>query len=155
MATKPRKSPATPPDADLTETTAEAVKAVAAAMPHVAEVDELGELEKEFAPLRPKLARLEALRAAVRRRYDDSPAARSFTARGDRFIVEVGPRGNESVIDFPALVKAIGLKAYAAFATCTLKAMRAHVAHDVARDVVRVEAVGYRPLKVTEKASRI
>jgi hypothetical protein len=118
-----------------------------------AEVDELGALEKEFAPLRPKLARIELLRSAIRARYDDSPAATPFTAEGAHYSILIGARGNVSTINVLKLIKAIGLKAFASFATVTLTALKTHVACGVVATVVSVAAEGQRSLKTFEKGS--
>lgn len=118
-----------------------------------AEIDELGALEKEFAPLRPKLARIELLRKSIRERYAASPAEKDFTAEGVRFMVAVGPRANESVINYPKLLKAIGAKLFCSIAKTTLKALEENVACGVRADVITIEAVGPRSLKTFERGA--
>src|SRR5882762_3109350 len=70
-----------------------------------AQADELGELEKFFLPLAPKQARVEALRKAIRAHFEHSPADKSFEARGDRFIVAVGPCAHQRSINPAKLIK--------------------------------------------------
>lgn len=118
-----------------------------------AEVDELGALEKELAPLKPKLARLELLRKSVRTRYDASPAAESFEATGQRFMVIVGARANESVINYPVLIKSIGAKLFHAIAKTTLKALEEHVPCAVRAACITVEPIGTRSLKTFERGT--
>lgn len=114
------------------------------------EVDELGALERELAPIQFKVARLEELRKAIRAHFENSPAAEPFEAKGEKFVVLVGPRGNQSVIDLRKVIKAVGLKAFAAFATCSLKALEAH-APGISSSVVTTERTGPRSLKCFER----
>ncbi len=118
-----------------------------------AEVDELGALEKEFAPLRPKLARIELLREAVRSRYQEEAADKTFEATGQRFTVMVGARANVSVIDYAKLIKAIGAKMFSQIAKTTLKALEENVACGVRAECVRVEQIGARSLKTFERGT--
>lgn len=116
-----------------------------------AQADELGELEKFFAPHAPKLARIEQLRKAIRAHFDFSAAGDSFETRGDRFIVAVGARANERTINPAKLIKAIGLKLYASIArTPTLAALEAHVPCDICAGVITTAQSGTRPLKTFE-----
>lgn len=118
-----------------------------------AEVDELGALEKELAPLKPKLDRVELLRKSVRARYDASPAGECFEAKGSRFVVMVGARANQSVIDHARLFKAIGAKLFQSLAKTTLKALEENVSCAVRADVVSVQQIGARSLKTFERGT--
>lgn len=118
-----------------------------------AQVDELGALEKEFAPLRPKLARIEELRKAIRGHFDQSPAGEAFEASGDQFLVMVGARALERSISPSKLIAAIGLKKYATLATPTLKALEANVPAEIVAGVVSSAHTGARPLKTFERGS--
>lgn len=116
-----------------------------------AQADELGELEKFFLPHAPKLARIEALRKEIRAHFEFSPAAKSFEARGDRFIVAIGPRAYQRIINPAKLIKAIGLKLYSAIArTPTLVDLEANVAPNICIAVIKNEQTGTRPLKTFE-----
>lgn len=139
--------------APITLTPAMRAALAAAALKQSAEVDELGALEKEFAPLRPKLARIELLRASVRARFDASPAAETFEAAGARFVVVVGARANQSTIDIAKLVKAIGAKAFTVFARATLTDLEKHVDCGVRADVVTMAQTGARSLKTFERGA--
>lgn len=113
-------------------------------------VDELGALEKEMAPHAQKLARIEQLRKALRAACI-APADKEWTVEGQRFSAVLGMRGNEQAIGFSALVKAIGAKAFALFAKCTLKDLEAHCAPAIVAGVVSSARTGSRSLKTFEK----
>lgn len=110
-------------------------------------IDELGSIEKELAPFAGKIARREALRKEIRAKAPDDQKQ----IEGERFIVTLGERGNETVVDYPALAKKIGFEKYAGFATATLKALAAHVAPGILAHFLRTEQTGSRSLKVFEK----
>lgn len=116
--------------------------------PLAAAVDELGSIEKELAPLAGRIARAEQLRKAIRQQ---TPDATSEIA-GERFVAVLGPRGNQTVIRFPALVKKIGAAAYAKVATVTLKALEEHWPEHAAA-VTSQEQTGTRSLKVLERGA--
>lgn len=117
-------------------------------------VDEIGDLERELAPLKPKAARLELLRKQLRYAYENSPAESEYTVEGSRYAIAVGPRGNQTVIDIPKLLKLIGVKLFARIASVTLKALESECAPDVVETVCSVSRLGSRPLKVLEKAAK-
>ena len=112
-----------------------------------AQVDELGALEKEMIPIRPKLVRIETLRGLIRKHYENEPAAKAFETRGAGFLATLGPRAYERSIDCAALAKEIGLKAFAAIARPTLKVVEETCAPDVVARVIKQDYVGARPLK--------
>lgn len=118
-----------------------------------AEIDELGSLEKEFAPLRSKLARIEYLRATIRGRYASEPALATFTADGARFVSQIGAKGSVSSVNITRLVKTIGLKAFSLIANVSLKALDAAVAPDVVASVVSVAPTGPRSIRTFEKGN--
>jgi hypothetical protein len=117
------------------------------------EIDELGALEKEFAPLRSKLARIEYLRAAIRARYAFEPALATFTADGARFVSQIGAKGSVTSINIAKLTKVIGLKAFALFASCTLKALDENVDAATVKTVVSVAPTGPRSIKTFERGN--
>lgn len=145
----PAKPKALRPPLQTKESAEVAAKLAACA----AEVDELGALEKELAPLKPKFDRLELLRKSVRSRYDASPAAETFEAKGERFVVLVGARANQSVIDHARLFKAVGAKMFAAIAKTTLKALQENCNCSVQAEVVSVQQIGARSLKTFERGT--
>lgn len=115
------------------------------------QVDELGDIEKTLAPHRALIAREEALRKAIRARFDASDATSEFETIGARFVVEIGPKALQRAICYPKLIKALGLKKFAEFATWTLGNLEAHVACGVVADVVSSANTGSRSLKVLER----
>jgi hypothetical protein len=114
--------------------------------------DELGALEKEMAPFAQKLARIDALRKALRAACTVLDTEQ-WTVTGTRFIAVLGPRAQQRLVDVSRLVKEIGAVLYAKFATCTLKDLEERVAPDVVAAVVRTEATGSRSLKTFEKGT--
>jgi hypothetical protein len=132
--------------------TASRAKSVPKPDPIALIVDELGDLDKELSPFAAKIARVEALRKALRAEYLFQPADQNFLAEGARYVVAVGERGMERSVDIPALVKAIGAKVFCGIASITLKALDANVAPSTAMDCVTSARTGFRTLKVMEKA---
>ncbi len=115
-----------------------------------AQVDELGALEKEFAPHAFKARRIEELRKAIRAQYDDLSAFEQFEAKGKRFTVLLGPRGAERRVNKFRLLKAIGSKAFAAVASVTLKALETGVSPEIAATVIDTDRTGARNLRIFE-----
>lgn len=119
-----------------------------------ANVDEMGALEKELAPFAPKIARVEALRKAVRAHFVDASAAQPFEAKGAKFVVQVGPKANERSIDYAKLWKLAGVAVMRKIATVTLKALEAAVSAEIVAQVVGApEPTGSRSLKVFERGA--
>jgi hypothetical protein len=115
-------------------------------------VDEIGDLHAQLDPLKPKIARLELLRKALRKAYDDKQADGYYTAEGARFSILVGPRENERKMNIPALLKAIGAKVFQRIAGVTLAALEREAPHAIAAEgVITFAATGTRSLKVLEK----
>jgi hypothetical protein len=110
-------------------------------------VDELGRLEAELVEVRPRLRRVEVLRDLIRERYAREPPATAHETRGAAFLATLGPCAFQSSIDYEAAQKALGLKAYAAIARPTLKALEETLAPDVLARVVSYGYTGARPLK--------
>jgi hypothetical protein len=117
------------------------------------EVDELGALEKEVLPFRPKLARIEVLRKAIRARYDPLPAAAQAQPQGKKFFAVIGPRGFERHLNPQKLIKAIGLKLYASFSTMTLRTLEENVEPAIVAGVVTVEQTGPRTVNTFAKVA--
>jgi hypothetical protein len=113
--------------------------------------DELGALEKEFAPYQPKLDRIKLLKEQLRAAFDNRSAGDSIEVYGEHFIVSLGPRANERSISIAKLVKAVGAKVFAKFAKCTLKDLEANVGPEVIAAVVTSDLTGTRPLKTFER----
>jgi hypothetical protein len=114
--------------------------------------DELGALEKEMAPHAQKIARIDALRKALRAGCT-TPSTVQWTVAGERFVAVLGACAMQRSIDVPRLVKHIGAKTFAAFATCTLTALEMNVPPNVVAVVVSADNTGTRPLKTFEKGS--
>lgn len=120
--------------------------------PVAALVDELGSLERDLAPHLTKIARVDVLRKALRAHYagDAYPAADEIQVQGTRYTAILGPRGNETVVNYPGLIKAIRVHAFARFATCSLAALQKNVNPAVYAKVTSVAAIGWRSLKLLE-----
>lgn len=134
-----------------------AAKAIAPA-PYAALADELGSLKKEFAllitPFALKKPRMEALEKQLREACPAAPDA-GWTAHGVAFDVILGKCADWRIVNNTKLIKAIGQKAFNAFATVSLKELEAHpaVSADTLAAVVHKERVGPRTLKTVEKGS--
>ena len=115
-------------------------------------VDELGALEKFLVEVRPKLRRVEVLHGLIRDRFRENAPSESVEARGLCYGVTLGACAFRSTVDYDAVRKAMGLKAYADIAQPTLKALEATLAPDVVARVVRYDYTGARPVKTFELA---
>jgi hypothetical protein len=113
-------------------------------------VDELGALEAELVEVRPKLRRVEVLHELIRKHYAKKPAQAAFEARGERFLATLGPCAYRSSIDYPAVQKHMGLKAYAEIARPTLKDLEEKLPPEVLARVVKYDYIGARPVKTFE-----
>jgi hypothetical protein len=139
MASPKEKAPAVPP---------------AAPDPLAALADELGEIDRTLAPFRTRIARETALKSQMRAAVEaaEVPSDVEVRVAGTRFDVILGPKALEKSIDFKGLAKRIGLKAYAAFAKCTLKDLETHAPGRQA-EVVTSAQTGPRSLKIFERAA--
>ncbi|MDP9024306.1 MAG: hypothetical protein M3N13_02875 [Candidatus Eremiobacteraeota bacterium] len=117
-----------------------------------AEIDELGALEQRLLPFRADLARVELLRKAVRAHCAAFEPADASELRGVKFFAMVGPRANERKIDFKKLAKLIGVKVFAAFATCTLAQLEEY-APGMEHSVVTIGNTGARSIKTFERSA--
>lgn len=115
--------------------------------------DELGSIEAELAPFAFKIARLDQLRKAIRGHFDAMPGDRSFEGFGQRFLVAIGQKAAVRTIDRTKLIKAIGPKAYAAFARTTLADLEANVGCAVVAEVVTAAYTGARSIKTFERGA--
>jgi hypothetical protein len=119
--------------------------------------DELGALEKKMAAHEAEyaaqhgvdLARIEQLREALRNGCT-ALAGEPWTVIGKKFTAVLGPCSLKRVIDFRHLVKIIGAPAFAMFATCTLKEIRARCLPPVIASVVKLTQTGPRDLTTHE-----
>jgi hypothetical protein len=118
-----------------------------------ANVDELGALEREFAPLKFKIERIDALRRSIREFYANEPAENLFIASGDHFAVSVGAKSREAVVDMPRLRKLIGVRLFNLVATVTQKKLAEEVPGSIAAEVTSFTFTGFRALKVFEKGA--
>lgn len=122
-----------------------------------AEVDETGALHKlldpQLAALKPQIDRMKLLDALIRSRFDNSAGDRGFEASGNRFVSQVGPKAYERAIDYPGLIKSIGVKVYAAFARTTLKALEENVSAAVVAEVVSSDYTGSRTITTAERGT--
>jgi hypothetical protein len=118
--------------------------------------DELGALEKEYAlaiaPFEMKLPRIKALKEALQSACPASADA-EWIIEGAHFGVKLGPRANESLIDYAKLIKKIGLAAFAKIATCTLTNLRKSVKPELLKGIVSTEQCGPRKLSTFEKGA--
>lgn len=121
--------------------------------PLVGQIDELGALEKELAPFKAKIARVEALRKTLRAAFADIAPLVTFEKRGGKFGLAVGACASERHINEAHLIRLIGLKKYATIASVTLGALEEHVGADIQSAVVSSAATGSRRLNTFELAA--
>lgn len=136
------KQPETPPETPILPPPAS---------PFAKIVDEIGALERELEPAKPKIARLDLLRKALRSFYEDKPAASSFLAQGERFDIAVGAKAYETVVNVPKLFKEAGAALFMKIVSVTKKALESQVSPEIAMSVLSTEQTGTRTLKVVEK----
>jgi hypothetical protein len=125
----------------------------AAADPLAAIVDELGDLEKELQPFKPKIARAEALRKMLRDKYREQAADQSFQVHGTKWSALLSACGNSTEILVRALFKAIGASKFLDVATVSIKAASAAVPAEVLASCSSVSQTGSRSLTVVPRAS--
>lgn len=118
--------------------------------------DELGQLKKEhnllLAPFALKKPRMEAIEKQLREACPVAADA-EWTVKGTKFDVILGPRADTRIVNVLKLIKAIGQKAFNAFATVSLKDLESHpaISADILASIVHKERVGPRTLKTVEK----
>jgi hypothetical protein len=88
-------------------------------------VDEAAALDREIAPFRPKITRLEDLKKAIRLEYEAADANTPHVAPGVKFCAVLGPKASQATIDISHFVKLVGMKAALGVLSCTLKALDA------------------------------
>ena len=122
--------------------------------PLAAIADELGLLEKELGPWKPKLARAEMLRKALRAACDERPVEHDCHVEGARFIAWLGAKPNVRTVNAVKLLKLITARAFASLATCTLTALEENsIDPAVIAQVVESAPTGCRPLTIFEKGT--
>lgn len=110
-------------------------------------IDELGALDAELVEVRPKLKRVDTLRGLLREHFAATPAGAGTETRGARYLATLGPCAFESAVDYAAVVKHMGLKAYAAIARPTLRVLEETLPPEVLAQVVTRAYSGARPVK--------
>ncbi len=112
-------------------------------------MDEYGDLLVELTPLKPRIARLEAVKKTIRSWFADEDASETFVAHGDHYEATLGPKGNQTVIeDMQAVYEEMGHEAFIRKCSMTLEALGVSLAasHTI------VTQTGSRPLTVRELA---
>ena len=113
--------------------------------------DEIGALERELSPLKPKLARLEDLRRTLRAHHDSEPADAVCTVQGERYVVVLGERGWENSVNVLNLAKLITAKCALKLAKVTLTALDSSPFAQFRTQCVESEQTGARSIKVFER----
>jgi hypothetical protein len=122
-----------------------------AAQALAAMADELGELEKEIEPYKPKFGRIEVLRSAIRAAFAKADPGKRYEVSGENWTVLLGKAGNVSVVHKSELLKLVGPSKFAECASITLKALEENFSADILGAVVSLESVGPRVLTVIPK----
>jgi hypothetical protein len=111
-------------------------------------VDEFGELEKELAPIGPKVKRYEELAKAIRSWYAYEDGTKAFTAAGGTYQVLLSEKQFESDVDVVLAAKALGRAKFMALASATLKLLKENLSATVLASVVTRTQTGSRKLIV-------
>jgi hypothetical protein len=134
MASPKEKVPAVPPGAPD---------------PLASLVDELGAIDKTLQPFRTLIAREEGLRKQIRSAHDGAifPPDREIRVEGATYAVILSPRALVKSINIKSLIRAIGAKAFCAFASCTLGQLESNCP-DLPVGIVTSANTGSRSLKI-------
>lgn len=114
--------------------------------------DELGDLDLELAPMRAKLKRADAIRLAIRETYADDLPGGHYSVHGERWTVLIGAKGNESVVNIPALYKLAGPKLFLEVVSASIKAITEKCGAAVLGACVSTRMTGTRSLALMAKA---
>jgi len=116
-------------------------------------VDELGGLEAEIAPLAAKKARVDQLRAELRRTFEDQPGEKTFALAGEKFTVTIGMKEMQrSIRCMKSLFASVGAEHFVPVATVTLKNVETILRPDQLADFIKTERTGPRPVNTFQKA---
>jgi hypothetical protein len=116
-------------------------------------VDELGFLEKEVAPWKPKMARVELLRKSLRAHYDAELASTPHQAEGKLWVATLGAKGLSGTVNVVKLSKLISLRALTCVVECTQKAL-ATLPGVKAELVMEYDQTGSRTIELFEKPKK-
>ncbi len=112
-------------------------------------IDEYGDLVKRLAPVKPDMSRLTTLTAAIRSWYEDADATASVSAFGERYVVSLGPRGNQTKIEnMQDVFAALGRERF--LSVCSLSLANLAAALDNPDAYTVSEQTGPRPLTVQD-----
>jgi hypothetical protein len=112
-------------------------------------VDELGQVEAALEPHRRLIAREDELRKIIRGHYEGAPAGEPYEVLGEKYTVLLGAKAQVKTVNIAKLVKAIGTKAFIAFASVTIANVEKHAP---GLDCVTSERTGSRSVKVFRRA---
>ena len=106
-------------------------------------IDELGALDEELAPLKPKIKRAESLRKLVSGVWQ-GPATEGAKIEGDRYVALVSARDNQRFLtSIRKVAKAMGAKFWQHCAI-TLKAVEEHLDPEIAQALIGEAFTGPR-----------
>lgn len=114
-------------------------------------VDEIGDLTKELAPLKSKIARREELAKVIRSWAADTDAAQPFSTEGERFSVLLSPKGNETVVNMVNVWTALGRKKFIQAVTVSLTTLKLLLPEATIASFTSKVQTGSRSLTVQEK----
>lgn len=114
-------------------------------------IDELGGLEKQIAPHKPAIARIEVLRKSLQAHFAKHPAHQSTTAEGKKYSLHASARKMASLVDAAKLFARLPKEIFFALARFALQDIEKHCAADVRAAAVSLAQTGPRVLTVIEK----
>lgn len=111
-------------------------------------IDELGSLEDQLRPVKPALARAEALRKEVRGWLDAAPADSSGSFDGERYTVQVGARRHERRVLTAAAFKNLGKQKFLELCTFGVGLIEKLVPYPDVKEMLAEEQTGPRTVTV-------
>lgn len=115
-------------------------------------VDEYGQLEKELAPLKPKLNRLERLAKSFRQLAEEADAAIPVVFAGRDYEITLSARGPRTMVaPMAAVYKKLGKDLFLQVAGVTISALEAHVHPEIVASLTHEEQTGPRKIDVRAK----
>ncbi len=118
-----------------------------------AQIDELGALELELAPMRPKIKRAEALRKSVAAAFTGAPEE-SGKLDGDKFIALIGERSNQrSITSMPKLFAILKKDVFLENCSFTLGKLEELVPPDLQIGLIEEKRTGSRTVTTYKLAA--
>ena len=115
-------------------------------------IDELGSLEVRMAQMKPLAVRAKMIRETIQAWMDRRKPNASGSFEGKRYVVQVGPRGNQTqVSDMRNLFEELGKAVFLSGCSFTLRALKEVLPEERRARFVTVTQTGPREVTVTPR----